>query len=135
MNDTALRELLQNAQVIAVVGHSDNPERDSYQIAQYLRRAGYRVYPVNPTVEAIDGQRSYANLADIPEPVDIVDVFRRAENLPDIVAEALAAGAKAVWGQLGVAHPEAEARATAANLPLVMDRCIKVEHNRLLGGA
>lgn len=132
-DDDAKRALLAQARVIAVVGHSDNPARTSYQIAQYLRRAGYTVYPVNPIVAEIDGQPSYAALKDVPEPVDIVDVFRRSENLPEIVQEAIAAGAKAVWAQLGVYHEEAGKQAAEAGLQVVMDACIKVEHQRLLG--
>jgi uncharacterized protein len=131
-DDHAMHDLLQNARVIAVVGHSDKPHRTSYQIAQYLRRAGYTVYPVNPEVEHIDGERSYPSLKDVPEPIDIVNVFRRSEFLPDVVDEAAAVGAKAVWSQMGVTSREAEQKADAAHLPLVMDACIKLEHRRLL---
>jgi predicted CoA-binding protein len=131
--DADLRALLERARVIAVVGHSDNPARTSYRIAAYLRRAGYTVYPVNPTVETIDGQPCYPSLAAVPEPIDIVDVFRRAEFLPAVVEDALAVSAGAVWAQLGVTHPDARRLADAADLPLVMDRCIKVDHQRLLG--
>ncbi|MBN2472316.1 MAG: CoA-binding protein [Anaerolineae bacterium] len=134
MDDNDLRDLLRNARVIAVVGHSDNPERTSYQIAAYLRRAGYRVIPVNPTVDEIDGDKSYPTLADIPERVDIVDVFRRAEHLAGIVEEAAAIRAGAVWGQLEVASEEAALAAETTGLPLVMDRCIKIEHRRLIAG-
>lgn len=130
-NDNALRQVLQEAKVIAVVGHSDKPHRTSYQIARMLRNAGYKIYPVNPTVSKIDGEKSYASLADIPEPIDIVDVFRRAEHLPDIVAEAIAVGAKTVWGQLGVTHSQASKIIQAHNINLVMDRCIKIEYMRL----
>jgi hypothetical protein len=130
-NDAALRDLLANARTIAVVGYSDDPTRTSYQIAGYLKRAGYTVYPVNPTVAEIEGQRSYATLAEVPEPIDIVDVFRRSEYLPEVVDEAIAAGAKAVWAQFGISHPAAAEAAEQAGLPLVMDRCIKVEHSRL----
>lgn len=127
-----VRDLLANARVIAVVGHSDKPYRTSYQIAQYLRGAGYTVYAVNPEVEQIDGERCYPSLKDVPEPIDIVDVFRRSEYLPGVVDDAIAAGAKSVWAQLGVSSGEAASRAQAADLPLVMDSCIKVEHRRLL---
>src|SRR5512147_1469340 len=99
LNDTALRDLLASARVIAVVGHSDKPHRTSYQIAQYLRRAGYTVYAVNPEVETIDGEPSYASLHDVPEAIDIVNVFRRSEFLAGVVDEAAAVGAKAVWAQ------------------------------------
>lgn len=127
-----LRDLLGQARVIAVVGHSDKPYRTSYQIAQYLRRAGYKVYAVNPVVSEIDGEKSYANLAEVPEKIDIVDVFRRSEHLKDITKEAIAAGAGAVWGQLGVIDEEAAAISKDAAIPMVMDRCIKIEHQRLI---
>lgn len=130
-SDSALKELLTNSRVIAVVGHSDRPDRTSYQIAQYLRRAGYTVYPVNPTVETIDGQPAYASLAEVPEPIDIVDVFRRSEHLAAVVAEASAVGAKSVWAQLGVADDAAAEAARAAGITIVMDSCIKIEHRRL----
>ncbi len=132
LNDDGIRELLRNARVIAVYGHSDRPSRTSYQIAQFLKRAGYKIYAVNPTIESVVGEKSYPSLADVPEPIDIVDVFRRSEYLPGVVDDANAAGAKSVWAQLGVSHPEAAAKADAAGLDLVMDRCIKVEYARLL---
>ncbi len=132
INDNeGLRQLLEDAKVIAVVGHSDKPSRTSYRIAQYLRAAGYKVYPVNPTVDEIDGERSYASLEAIPEAIDIVDVFRRSEHLEGVVEEADKVGAKAVWGQLGVRDEQAAAKAEAAGLDMVMDRCIKVDHARL----
>lgn len=123
-------ELLANARVIAVVGHSDQPHRTSYQIAHYLRQAGYCVYPVNPTVQMIDGERSYAALTDVPEPIDIVNVFRRSEYLADIVRDAVVVGAKGVWAQLGVFDPIAADIATVAGIPLVMNECIQVWHAR-----
>lgn len=133
-NDTdAIRELLQNAKVIALVGHSDKPDRDSYIVAEYLRGKGYTVYPVNPTVDEIDGRKSCAALTDVPEAIDVVDVFRGARHLPRIVDEAIAVGAKAVWGQLEIAHEDAAAKAEAAGLTLVMDRCMKIEYEQLMG--
>lgn len=126
-----MQAMLQNARTIAVVGHSDNPSRTSYQIAQFLRQVGYKVYAVNPTVSQIDGEPSYASLADIPEAIDIVNVFRRAEHLPQVVEDAIAVGAKSVWGQLGVTHADALQKAQAADLPIIMDACIKVEYRRL----
>ncbi|MBK9125619.1 MAG: CoA-binding protein [Chloroflexi bacterium] len=131
MDDTKLRDLLENARVIAVVGHSDNPARDSYRIGRYLRDVGYTVYPVNPTLTEIDGEPCYSDLASVPEPIDIVDVFRRAEYLPDIVRDSVRVDAGAVWGQLTVTHPEAAQVAADTGIPLVMDRCILVEHRRL----
>ena len=130
-NDDALREMLSESKVVAVVGHSDKPFRTSYQIAQYLRDAGYKVYPVNPTISEINGERVYASLAEIPEAIDIVDVFRRSEYLEGVVQDAIQVGAKAVWAQLGVADLIAEKEAVAAELPIVMDRCIKIDHRRL----
>lgn len=128
----AMRVLLENAKVIAVVGHSDKPYRTSYRIAQYLRSAGYTVYPVNPTVSLIDGQPSYPALADVPESIDIVNVFRRSEYLPGVVDEAIDAGAKAIWAQLGVYDAGAKQQALAAGLDVAMDVCIKIEHSLLL---
>ncbi len=128
-----LERILSEARVIAVVGHSDNPSRTSYQIAQYLRQAGYKVYPVNPTVSQIDGEPCYATLADVPEPIDIVDVFRRSEYLGGVVEDAIAVKAKTVWAQLGVVDEDAAQQAVDAGLNIVMDRCIKVDHRRLIG--
>ncbi len=130
-NDARMRTVLQNARTIAVVGHSDNPARTSYQIAQYLRRVGYTVYPVNPTVAEIDGERSYASLADVPQPIDIVNIFRRSEHVAGVVQDAIAVGAGAVWAQLGVMDDDARHRALAAGLDVAMNRCIKVDHARL----
>ncbi|MBZ0301122.1 MAG: CoA-binding protein [Anaerolineae bacterium] len=131
-HEDAMRRVLQNARVIAVVGHSDNPHRTSYQIAQYLRQAGYTVYPVNPTVATIDGQPSYASLAQVPEPIDIVNIFRRSEYVAEIVREALDTRAKAIWTQLGVVDDQARQTALEAGLDVAMNACIKVEHRRLL---
>lgn len=132
LTDTQMRELLTRSKVIAVVGHSDNPGRTSYQIAQYLKRVGYKVYPVNPTVSEIDGEKSYPDLASVPEPIDIVNVFRRSEYLADIFDEAVEVGAKSVWAQLGVVDILLEAKAEDIDYPLVMDTCIKVVHARLV---
>ena len=131
-DDNAMREMLENARVIAVVGHSDKPHRTSYRIAQYLRQVGYTVYAVNPTVSQIDGEPSYPSLADVPEPVDIVNVFRRSEHLSGVVDEAIAVGAKAIWAQLGVHDETAKQKALAAGLDIVTNRCIKIEHGALL---
>ncbi len=128
--DSALREILAKAEVIAVVGMSDKPKRASYQIANFLKDVGYRVYPVNPTVDQIDGEKVYASLADVPEKIDIVDVFRRSEYLSGIVAEAAAVGAKVVWAQLGVSDEEAARTGEEAGVSVIMDNCIKVTHLR-----
>lgn len=126
-----LRDILTSAKVIAVVGYSAKPYRTSNQIGGFLKRAGYKVYAVNPTVDSIDGEPSYPSLADVPEPIDIVNVFRRSEYLPGVVDDAIAVGAKVVWSQLGVYDNLAAQKATAAGLQMVMDHCIKVEHARL----
>ncbi|TBR56622.1 CoA-binding protein [Westiellopsis prolifica IICB1] len=130
-NDSAMRDALTHAKTIAVVGHSDKPERTSYQIAQFLRSVGYTVYPVNPTVKEIDGQPSYSSLQEIPGSVDIVNIFRRSEYLSEIVDEAIAINAKTVWAQLGVADQQSAQKALDAGLNVVMDACIKVEYLRL----
>ena len=132
-NDRLKRDILKNSQIIAVVGHSEKPERTSYQIAQFLREVGYQVYPVNPVVKEIDGQPTYATLQDIPEPVDIVNVFRRSEYLPEIVEAAIAIHAKTIWTQLGVRDWQSANKALDGGLNLAMDVCIKVEYLRLLG--
>ncbi len=131
MNDREIRQLLETSKIIAVVGLSDKPERDSYRVAEYLQRQGYRIIPVNPTVDAVLGEKSYALVSDIPEPVDIVDVFRRPDAVGPVVEDAIAAGARAVWMQLGIENEEAAQAAEAAGLQVVMDRCIKIEHARL----
>lgn len=132
MKDREIRQLLETSQTIAVVGLSDKPDRDSYRVAEYLQRNGYRIIPVNPTVDAALGEKSYATVSDIPEPVDIVDVFRRADAVGPVVEDAIRAGAKAVWMQLGIVNEEAARAAEAAGLQVVMDRCMKIEHARLL---
>jgi len=130
-DDTMMKQVLSQAKTIAVVGHSDKAHRTSYQIAQYLRYANYTVYAVNPTVDEIDGEKSYASLADIPVPIDIVNVFRRSEYLEDIVNQAVELGVGSIWAQLGVDDPEARATALDADINIATDRCIKVEHRRL----
>ena len=129
--DAALHDLLAASRTIAVVGHSDKPYRDSYGVAEYLRQVGYKVYAVNPNLRSIAGEIAYPDLRQLPERIDIVDVFRRAEHLGQIVEDAIAIGARAVWGQFGVVDHAAAERAQAAGLIVVMDRCIKVEHRRL----
>lgn len=130
-SDERMRDVLANAKTIAIVGHSDKFFRTSYQIANYLRRAGYKVFPVNPTVDEIDGEKCYDTLRDIPEEIDIVNIFRRSEHVAEIVREAIAVGAKAIWTQLGVVDMAARDAALAAGLDVAMDLCIKVEHARL----
>lgn len=129
MND--LKSLLENAKTIAVVGLSNKPDRPSNQVARYLQAAGYKIIPVNPALKEALGETAFASLRDINEPVDIVDIFRRSEDVLPIVEDAIAMGAKAVWMQIGVVNAEAAARATEAGLDVVMDRCIKVDHGML----
>jgi predicted CoA-binding protein len=132
-DDTAtLRRILQTCKTIAVVGLSPEWHRPSHFVAKYMQEQGYRIIPVNPKHESILGERCYARLEDIPEAVDMVDVFRRPEDVPPIAASAAAIGAKCLWQQLGVANAEADAMARAAGLDSVMDRCVKVEHARLM---
>ncbi|HVK38313.1 MAG TPA: CoA-binding protein [Candidatus Kapabacteria bacterium] len=126
------REILEQARVIAVVGCSDSPTRDSYRIAAYLQRQGYRIIPVNPTITTALGETAYPDLASVPEKVDLVNVFRRSDAVPGVVDDAIAARAPAIWLQLGIRHDEAEKRAREAGLDVVSDRCIAVEY-RLLG--
>ena len=125
-------ELMGEARTIAVVGVSENPSRDSHDVARYLIEAGYEVYLVNPTVDAeVLGRRVYDSVQELPEEVDIVDVFRRSEHVPPVVDDAIEAGAKVVWMQLGIVNEEAAERAREAGLEVVMDRCTKIEHRRL----
>ncbi|MBL1174754.1 CoA-binding protein [Pantanalinema sp. GBBB05] len=130
-NDQVLRQILTATRVIAVVGHSDRSDRVSYQIAQFLRQVGYTVYPVNPAVREIEGQPCYPSLHEVPEAVDIVNVFRRSQFLVGVVEEAIGIRAKTVWAQLGIADQVAAQLAQAAGLTMVMDACIKVEYWRL----
>ena len=129
--DDSYLTILRTARTVAVVGLSPNPERPSHRVARYLQGQGYRIVPVNPTVESVLGERSYPSLAEIPEPVDVVDVFRRSEEVQPLVEEAVRIGAKVVWMQEGVVHEEEAATARAAGLAVVMDRCMLKEHSRL----
>jgi uncharacterized protein len=131
---TALRRILRTNHTIAVVGLSAEWHRPSYFVAKYLQSKGYRVVPVNPRYEQILGERCYARLEDIPVPVDIVDVFRRTEDVGPIADSAIRIGARCLWQQIGVKNHEADARARAAGLDSVMDHCVKIEHARLFGG-
>lgn len=132
--DQELKQLLTDAHVIAMVGASSNPEKASYDIMKRLQHVGYRVIPVNPRESEILGERSYASLLDIPERVDIVDVFRRSEDTPAIADEAVKIGAKALWLQSGISNEDAAARATAGGLKVVMDQCIGATHSLLRVG-
>ena len=127
----SIRELLTTARVIAVVGLSSKKSRPSHGVSLYMQRAGYRIIPVNPTEKEVLGEESRPSLDAVPEKVDIVDIFRRSEFVPEIVDQAIRMGAKAVWMQEGVIHEDAAAKARAAGLTVIMDRCILKEHMRL----
>lgn len=129
-----LRRILREVRTVAVVGLSAQWHRPSYFAAKYLQEHGYRVIPVNPAYESVLGERCYKSLADIPVKVDVVDCFRRSEEIPALADQAIAIGAKVLWMQLGVRHAEARARAEAAGLQVIEDRCMKIEHARLFGG-
>jgi uncharacterized protein len=131
-NDANIPEILKSSHTIAVVGLSSSPMRPSNGVSEYMKRAGYRIIPVNPNETEVLGERCYARLEDIPEKVDIVDVFRRPEFVPEIVESAIAIGAKTVWMQEGVIHEEAARRARSAGLNVVMDRCILKDHRKLM---
>lgn len=126
-----IREILATAHTIAVVGLSDNPERSSHQVAAYLQAQGYRIIPVNPKLTAVLGEQAYPSLSTVPEPVDVVDIFRQPEAIPGIVAEAIARRAKVVWMQEGLAHNAAADQARAAGLKVVMNKCLLKEHRTL----
>jgi predicted CoA-binding protein len=124
--------LLRNAKTIAVVGLSSRRSRPSYGVSEYMQSKGYRIIPVNPNETEVLGEKAWASLEEIPEHIDIVDIFRRAECVPDIVDSAIRIGAKGVWMQEGVVHDEAAGKARAAGLEVVMDRCILKEHRKML---
>jgi predicted CoA-binding protein len=129
--DATIHEVLATPRTVAVVGCSPNPERDSHRIAKLLQARGHRVIPVNPGQRSILGETCYASLRDIPEPVDMVDIFRRSEEVAPIVDDAIAVGARIVWMQLGVIDEQAAAKAQTAGLTVVMDRCPAIEYRRL----
>lgn len=126
-----LKRILLQAKTIAVVGLSPNPERPSHGIAQYLQEQGYRIIPVNPTVAEVLGKKSYPNLKALPESVDVVQIFRKPEDIPGIVEAAIAIGAKVIWMQVGIMHEAAAERARQAGLQVVMDSCMRATHREL----
>jgi predicted CoA-binding protein len=131
-SDQQMKELLQKAHTIAVVGLSSSRFRASYGVSQYMQSAGYRIIPVNPNEQEVLGEKSYARLEDVPEKIDVVDVFRRSEFVPEIVDAAIRVGARAIWMQDGVVDETAAQRARDAGLFVVMDDCILREHRRLM---
>jgi hypothetical protein len=126
-------KILNSSRTIAIVGLSSKPDQPSYRVASYLKEQGYKMIPVNPAEKEILGERCYPDLASIPESIDVVDIFRRSEKVPPIVEEAIRIRANAVWMQEGVINEEAAARARKAGLMVVMDKCMRKEHQRLHG--
>ena len=126
--------ILQHCRTIAVVGLSPQPQRDSFDVARYLQAQGYRIIPVNPNATEVLGEKAYATLREAAqhEAIELVNCFRNSADIPPIVDEAIAIGAKAVWMQLGISHPAAAAKAEAEGLLVVQDRCIKIDHRALL---
>jgi len=131
---TKLRRILRDTRTLAVVGLSANWYRPSFFAAKYMQEHGYRIIPVNPAYDSILGEKCYASLGDIPDKVDLVDCFRKSEEIPAIAGEAIAIGAKVLWMQIGVQNAAARQRAEAAGLEVVENRCVKIEHARLFGG-
>ena len=132
-HDQVLRDILLSTKTIASVGLSGNQEKDSYGVASYLKDQGYRVIPVNPTATEILGEKAYPDLESVPEKIDVVQIFRKPEDVPPIVDDAIKIGAKVVWMQEGIRHDEAAEKAREAGLQVVMDACMRVSHRRLIG--
>jgi uncharacterized protein len=132
-SDHDLKEILSSAKTIASVGLSSNQNKESYWIASYLKEQGYKVIPVNPTTNEILGEKAYPDLESVPEKIDVVQVFRRPEDVPPVVDDAIKAGAKVVWMQEGIVHEEAAQKARHAGLQVVMDACMRATHRRLIG--
>jgi|SRR3989338_9774650 len=129
-DNKAIKKLLSESKTIAVVGLSPESDKPSNEVARYLQSKGYKIVPVRPGVDEILGEKAYASLKDIPFKVDIVDVFRKPEHMPEVVTEALTIKPKAVWMQLGIAHKEAAQKASKAGVQVVEDRCILIEHRK-----
>jgi uncharacterized protein len=132
-DDQMMKDILVSAKTIASVGLSSNQEKESYWIVSYLKDQGYRIIPVNPTADEILGEKAYPDLESVPEKIDVVQVFRKPEDVPPVVDSAIKVGAKAVWMQEGIVHEEAAQKARAAGLQVVMDACMRVTHRRLIG--
>ena len=132
-SDHDLKEILLSTKTIASVGLSSNQNKESYWIASYLKEQGYKVIPVNPTADEILGEKAYPDLESVPEEIDVVQVFRRPEDVPPVVDDAIKAGAKVVWMQEGIVHEQAAQKAREAGLQVVMDACMRATHRRLIG--
>lgn len=132
-SDREMKAILQSAKTIASVGVSGNPEKESYEVVAYLKEQGYRIIPVNPTATEILGEKAYPNLESVPEKIDVVQVFRKPEDVPPVVDDAIKVGAKVVWMQVGIVNEEAAQKARDAGLQVVMDACMRMTHRRLIG--
>ncbi len=132
-DDQMMKDILVSAKTIASVGLSSNPGKESFWIVKYLKDQGYRIIPVNPTAEEILGEKAYPDLESVPEQIDVVQVFRKPEDVPPVVDSAIKAGAKVVWMQEGIVNEEAAQKAREAGLQVVMDACMRVTHRRLIG--
>jgi predicted CoA-binding protein len=132
-NDRTMKDILLSAKTIASVGLSSNTEKEIYWIVSYLKDQGYHIIPVNPTATEILGEKAYPDLASIPEKIDVVQVFRKSEDVPPVVDDAIKVGAKVVWMQEGIVNEEAAQKARAAGLQVVMDACMRATHRRLIG--
>lgn len=133
MDNFELKEILKSTKTIASVGLSSNPDKESYSIMEYLQQQGYKIIPVNPTATEILGEKAYPDLASVPVKVDVVQVFRRSEDVPPVVEEAIKIGAKVIWMQVGIEHEESARKAQAAGLKVVMNACMRVAHRMLIG--
>src|SRR5215207_7162190 len=132
-NDQMLKDILLSAKTIASVGLSSNRAKESCGIVEYLKGQGYHIIPVNPTTSEVLGEKAYPDLTSVPEKIDVVQVFRKPEDVPPVVDDAIRAGAKVVWMQEGIVNEEAAQKARAAGLQVVMDACMRVTHRRLIG--
>jgi len=132
-SDKEMKEILLSTKTVASVGLSSNQEKESYWIVSYLKEQGYRIFPVNPTASEILGEKVYPSLSDIPDKVDVVQVFRRPEDVPPVVDEAIKIGAKVVWMQEGIVNEPAAQKAREAGLKVVMNACMRATHRRLIG--
>jgi len=131
---TAVEDILKNSRTVAIVGLSSNRERPSYIVGKYLNEHGYTIIPVNPNEKKVLGRKSYPDLSSIPRKIDVVDIFRKSEDVPPIIQEAIKIGAGAVWMQEGIKNAEAAAAARKAGLKVVMNKCMRKQHIRLFGG-
>ena len=132
-SDQMMKDILLSTRTIASVGLSSNMEKESYWIVSYLKEQGYRIIPINPTADEILGEKTYPDLESVPEKIDVVQVFRRPEDVPPVVDSAIKVGAKVVWMQEGIVHEEAARKAREAGLQVVMDACMRMTHRRLIG--